>query len=35
MAAAGYKDWQAWHCRDTFRDLKACISAVDCWLMGD
>ncbi len=35
MAGKGYKDWQSWHCRDTFRDLKACISAVDQRLMGD
>jgi DNA-binding transcriptional regulator YdaS (Cro superfamily) len=35
MAGKGYKDWQAWHCRDTFRDLKACIGAVDQRLMGD
>jgi hypothetical protein len=32
MASKGY---QAWHCRDTFRDLKACISAVDQRLMGE
>jgi hypothetical protein len=24
-----------WHCRDTFRPLKACISAVDQRLMGE
>jgi hypothetical protein len=35
MAAAGYKDWQAWHCRDTWRDLKRCIKAVDGRLLGD
>ena len=35
MAAAGYKGWQAWHCRDTFRDLKRCIQAVDQRLIGD
>ena len=35
MAAAGYKDWQGRHCRDTYRDLKACISAVDGRLMRD
>ena len=35
MAAAGYRDWQAWHCRDTFRALKRCINAVDGRLMGD
>jgi len=27
MAGAGYKGWQAWHCRDTWRDLKRCIQA--------
>jgi hypothetical protein len=35
MAGKGYQGWQAWHCRDTFRDLKACISVVDQRLMGD
>jgi DNA-binding transcriptional regulator YdaS (Cro superfamily) len=35
MAAAGYEGWQAWHCRDTWRDLKRCIQAVDARLMGD
>lgn len=35
MAGLGYKGWQSWHCRDTYRDLKACISAVDQRLMGD
>jgi hypothetical protein len=35
MAGKGYKGWQSWHCRATFRDLKACISAVDGRLMGD
>jgi hypothetical protein len=35
MAGKGYQGWQAWHCRDTFRDLKACISAVDQRLMGE
>jgi hypothetical protein len=35
MAGLGYKDWQSWHCRGTFRDLKGCISAVDQRLMGD
>lgn len=35
MAAAGYRDWQAWHCRDTFRALKKSINAVDGRLMGD
>ena len=29
MAGLGYMGWQGRHCRDTFRDLKACISAVD------
>lgn len=35
MAAAGYKGWQAWHCRATFRDLKRSIEAVDGRLMED
>jgi len=35
MAGKGYKDWQAWHCRDTWRDLKRCIKAVDGRLLGD
>jgi hypothetical protein len=35
MAGKGYKGWQGRHCRGTFRDLKACISAVDQRLMGD
>jgi DNA-binding transcriptional regulator YdaS (Cro superfamily) len=35
MAAAGYMGWQARHCRDTFRDLKRCIQAVDGRLLGD
>ena len=35
MASKGYQGWQSWHCRDTYRDLKACISAVDQRLMGD
>jgi len=35
IASKGYKGWQAWHCRDTWRDLKRCIQAVDGWLMGD
>lgn len=35
MAAAGYRNWQAWHCRDVFRDLKRSINAVDRRLMGD
>ena len=35
MVARGYKDWQGMHCRDTYRDLKACISAVDGRLIGD
>jgi hypothetical protein len=32
MAGKGY---QGWHCRDTYRDLKACISAVDGRLLGE
>jgi hypothetical protein len=35
MAAAGYKGWQAWHCRDIFRDLKKCIKKVDERLIND
>ena len=35
MAVKGYKVWEAWHCCDTFRDLKGCIGAVDQRLMGD
>ena len=35
MAGLGYEGWQGRHCRKTFRDLKACISAVDQRLMGD
>lgn len=35
MAGLGYREWQAWHCRDVFRDLKRCINAVDGRLMGD
>jgi hypothetical protein len=31
----GYQGWQGRHCRDTFRDLKRCIQAVDGRLMGD
>lgn len=33
MAGLGYRDWQSWHCRDMFRDLKRCINAVDARLM--
>jgi hypothetical protein len=29
MAGMGYQGWQGRHCRDAYRDLKACISAVD------
>jgi hypothetical protein len=29
-----YLGWQSWHGRVTFRDLKACIGAVDQRLMG-
>jgi hypothetical protein len=35
MAGLGYKGWQSSDCRDTFRDLKRCIIAVDGRLMGD
>jgi hypothetical protein len=35
MAGKGYQGWQGWHCRDTLRHLKACISAVDQRLMRD
>ena len=35
MVARGYKDWQGLHCRVTYRDLKACISAVDQRLIGN
>ena len=35
MAAAGYRDWQAWDCRHAFRALKRSINAVDRRLMGD
>jgi len=35
MAAAGFEGWQAWHCHDTWRDLKRCIQAVDGMLLGD
>jgi hypothetical protein len=35
MVGKGYQGWQAWHCRDTFRDLKRCIQAVDGRLLGD
>ena len=35
MAGKGYQGWQGHHCRVTFRDLKACICAVDQRLMGD
>jgi hypothetical protein len=35
MAGKGYQSWQGHHCRVAFRDLKACISAVDQRLMGD
>lgn len=35
MGAKGYEGWQAWHCRETWRDLKACIVGVDGRLMED
>jgi hypothetical protein len=35
MAGKGYQGLQGWHCRDTLRHLKACISAVDQRLMRD
>ena len=35
MRARGYSDWQSWHCRDTFRALKACIRAIDVRLLDD
>jgi DNA-binding transcriptional regulator YdaS (Cro superfamily) len=34
MASLGYKGLQARHCCATFRDLKACISAVDYRLLS-
>jgi DNA-binding transcriptional regulator YdaS (Cro superfamily) len=35
MAGMGYQGWQGRHCRDTYRDLKRCIQAVDGRLMAD
>jgi hypothetical protein len=35
MVGKGYQGWQGRHCRDTFRDLKRCIQAVDGRLMVD
>jgi hypothetical protein len=35
MVGKGYQGWQGRHCRDTYRDLKACIQAVDHRLMMD
>ena len=35
LRSLGYPEWQGWHARDTWRDLKACIRQVDDRLLQD